>query len=150
MSVPQQPGPEQRSTAATAPPVVVDASVAVDLLAGTELRPAALARLRGTTLHAPAHFFAEVLSALGRLNRANLLDDDQVAAALRQLATMPVTEHPVPSLLAGAWQRRGRLRLLDALYIELAEQLDTLVITTDRRLARAASRRAQAIPTQQG
>ena len=39
------------------------------------------------------------------------------------------------SLLTGAWNRRGNLRLVDALYVELAEQLDAPIITTDERLA---------------
>ncbi len=145
MSLPTQPGPGQRDTPAALETVVLDASVAVDLLAGTELAAASAARLRGSALHAPAHFFAEVLSVLGRLHRNDTLHDDEVATALQQLATMPVTEHPLPGLLAGAWLRRGRLRLLDALYVELAEQLDTIVVTTDRRLARASESRAEAI-----
>jgi predicted nucleic acid-binding protein len=32
------------------------------------------------------------------------------------------------------------LRVLDALYVELAHQLDTVVVTTDQRLARASDR----------
>ncbi|PVZ03969.1 type II toxin-antitoxin system VapC family toxin [Actinomycetospora cinnamomea] len=145
MTVPAQSGPGTRGPAATET-VVLDASLAVDLLAGTELAAAAAARLRGTALHVPAHFFADVLSALGRLHRDGALADDQVAAAVQQLTTMPVTEHPPPALLAGSWRRRGRLRLLDALYVELAEHLDVMVLTTDRGLARAGSGRVEAVP----
>jgi predicted nucleic acid-binding protein len=39
--------------------------------------------------------------------------------------------------LRGAWARRGDTRLTDALYIELATALNTVVVTTDLRLARA-------------
>lgn len=145
MTVPVQAGRGPRDAPAPPEIVVLDASVAVDLLAGTELAAAAAVRLRGTALHAPAHFFAEVLSALGRLQRADALDEDQVALALQQLITMPVTEHALPPLLSGAWGRRSRLRLLDALYIELAEQLETVVVTTDHRLARAGDGRAEAL-----
>ena len=41
------------------------------------------------------------------------------------------------SCLAGAWARRGDLRLLDALYVELAARLSVRILTTDHRLARA-------------
>ena len=124
--------------------VVVDASVVVDLLAGTELAAAVARRLSGTVLHAPAHCEAEVLSALGRLQRAGELTVEEVDAAVAAVAAMPLTRHPLTALLPGAWARRGRLRLLDALYVELASQLDIVVVTTDHRLARATDR-AEAI-----
>jgi predicted nucleic acid-binding protein len=40
----------------------------------------------------------------------------------------------VGDLLLGAWARRHRLRLADALYVELAAQLECPLVTTDRRL----------------
>lgn len=120
--------------------VVLDASVVVDLLAGTELASAAVDRLGHTVLHAPAHLDAEVLSALGRLHRAEYLSASQVDAALVQLASMPLTRHLLPALLPAAWALRGSLRLLDALYVALADHLDVPLLTTDRRLARACSR----------
>src|SRR2546429_8996855 len=78
-------GPEANSGATvTEPPedVVVDASVLVDILAGTELADAARMRLARTVLHAPAHLDAEVLSALGRLHRAGQLSAAEVEAGL--------------------------------------------------------------------
>jgi predicted nucleic acid-binding protein len=140
--------PEQaRGGPAPVETVVLDASAAVDLLAGTTLAAATARRLRGTALHVPAHFGAEVLSALGRLHRADALDDDEAGAALDRLAAMPVAEHRVADLLPGAWARRGRLRLVDALYVALADELDALVVTTDRRLARAGEDRVEALPS---
>ncbi|MEU0463750.1 MULTISPECIES: type II toxin-antitoxin system VapC family toxin [Amycolatopsis] len=118
---------------------VLDASVLVDLLAGTDYAPAARKRLAGTVLHAPAHLDAEVLAALGRLERAGKLSASEVDAALSALATIPVTRHPVVELAAGAWARRSDLRLADALYVELAARLHARVLTTDHRLARATS-----------
>jgi hypothetical protein len=41
---------------------------------------------------------------------------DAVAAALLQ-------RHPVADLLRGAWKRRARVRLADALYVELAAEV---------------------------
>ncbi|QGK72498.1 PIN domain-containing protein [Allosaccharopolyspora coralli] len=117
--------------------MVLDASVAVDLLTGTDCAPAASARLAGTELHAPAHLDAEVLSALGRMQRAGDLAAVDVELAIDRLAVMPVTRHPLPNLLTGAWARRAYVRLLDGLYIALAEHLGLRVLTTDLRLARA-------------
>ncbi|MFI5605828.1 type II toxin-antitoxin system VapC family toxin [Amycolatopsis sp. NPDC051903] len=118
---------------------VLDASVVVDLLAGTDCANAARKRLRGTVLHAPAHLDAEVLSALGRLQRAGELSVAEVETGLGALTALPLTRHSVAELAAGAWARRADLRLTDALYIELAARLKTKVLTTDRRLARASA-----------
>lgn len=118
--------------------VVVDASALVDLLSGAESAFAVRQRLRGTVLHAPAHVDAEVLSALGRMNRAGDLPSTKVDVALERIATMPVTRHPLADLVSGAWARRDGLRLVDALYVELATRVQAPLLTLDRRLARAS------------
>jgi predicted nucleic acid-binding protein len=117
--------------------VVVDASALVDALLGTEPGMAVRARLRGVHLHAPAHLDAEVLSALGRLHRAGDVGASVVAAALNELAVAPIRRHLLADLLSGAWNLRERFRLVDALYVELAETLGRkALLTTDARLAR--------------
>lgn len=117
--------------------LVVDASALTDLLLGDPVGTAVAARLAGTAMHGPAHVDSEVLSALGRLHRAGRLRAPVVAAQLQQLAAAPLVRHPVPDLLHGAWTRRSRLRLADALYVELAERLGARLVTTDRALGRA-------------
>lgn len=119
--------------------VVLDASVLVDLLTGTDREQSVRARLAGTVMHAPAHLDVEVVSALGRLLRGQVIDRAASEAALSALRGMPVTRHELPGLVAGAWARREFLRLSDAFYVELATQLGMPLLTTDLRLARAAS-----------
>lgn len=46
---------------------------------------------------------------------------------------------PLPGLMDGAWRRRKQLRLSDALYVELADELGIALVTSDRRLGRAHS-----------
>lgn len=121
--------------------LVLDASAMVDVLLSTELADSVEARLHDSEVHAPGHFDAEVLSALGRLHRARQLTTRQVTDRVGLVASAPIIRHPLAPLLRGAWRRRGNLRLVDALYVELASQLDTLIVTTDRGLA-SASRRA--------
>lgn len=113
---------------------VVDASALVDLLLGNELGAAVATRLAGHALHAPAHVDAEILSALGRLHRAGEIDANGVEAMLRRLTAGPIRRHPVTNLLIGAWSKRHRLRLADALYVELAASRALPLITTDARL----------------
>ena len=119
---------------------VVDASGLVEALMGSRLGAAMRARMRGCELHAPAHLDAEVLSALGRLHRAGELPADAVEAALRELGSAPIVRHHLADLLVAAWQARDRLRLVDALYVELSRKLGASVLSTDARLARASGR----------
>lgn len=114
--------------------VVVDASAMVDLLLGNEVGGAVRRRLSGHALHAPAHLDAEVLSALGRLHRAGDLDTEDVESMLRNLVAAPIQRHDVSGLLIGTWSRRHQLRLVDALYVQLAVVRDLPLVTTDRRL----------------
>lgn len=114
--------------------VVLDASALVDLLLNNELGSVLRRRLAGHALHAPAHIDAEVLSALGRLHRAGDLRADSVESTLHHLAAAPIQRHPVSDLLLGTWVRRHQIRLVDALYVELAVSLNVSLVTTDRRL----------------
>jgi predicted nucleic acid-binding protein len=118
--------------------LIVDASAMVDLLVGSPHGIAVEARLRGHDLHVPAHFDAEVFSALGRLGRAGDLTARQVKARIERLETAPMHRHLLAPLLSGSWRRRHNLRLVDALYVELAHQLESSIITTDAGLAAAS------------
>lgn len=119
--------------------VVVDASAMVDLLLGNELGDAVRQRLTGHAMHAPAHLDAEVLSAMGRLHRAGDLEADTVEAKIRDLVAAPIQRHDVSDLLVGTWARRHQLRLVDAVYVELAVSRDVPLVTTDGRLRDAPS-----------
>ena len=48
----------------------------------------------------------------------------------------PVTRHDLNPLLLGGWARRDGFRLVDALYVELADQTGYPLLTTDERLVR--------------
>jgi predicted nucleic acid-binding protein len=118
--------------------LVVDASAMVDLLLGSSRAEAIRNRLHGHELHAPAHFDAEILCALGRLERGGHITAADVAERLQRLAAAPFERHPLPGLLSGAWERRHNFRLVDALYVELATDIDAPLITIDAGLAAAA------------
>ncbi len=123
---------------------VVDASVIVDFVLGGSAQGAIAERLSNVSLHAPAHLDAEVLSAIGRLHRAGTLTVREAGERLEDAADVPVTRHLLRSLVPGAWRRRQRLRLMEALYVELASALDVRLLTTDTALGRA-TRRAEVI-----
>jgi len=116
---------------------VLDASAAVELLLGTAAGRRAADALLGGAVAAPAHFDAEVLSALGRLARAGKVTEGEVSLGLRRLSRAPIRRYPLAPLLTAAWERRANLSLRDALYVTLADRLGATLVTVDRRLARA-------------
>jgi predicted nucleic acid-binding protein len=119
------------------PPVVLDASAAVELLLRTPAGSRVEAALRGYQVAVPAHFDVEVFSALGRLVRGGDLAEPLVEPILVELARAPFARYPLPPLLTNAWGLRHNLSLRDALYVALARGLGAALVTADARLAQA-------------
>lgn len=122
--------------------VVIDASVLVAVLAGGQHvswaeRQLSAGGMRGA-LWAPHLIDAEVGHALRRLVASGKLEDDHAAAALRDLVGLRLRRIAHTGLLDRAWQMRHNLSFYDGLYVALAEQLDTPLLTLDNRLAKAA------------
>lgn len=119
--------------------LVIDASAMVDYLVDSPLATRVADRITGNEISVPAHFDAEVLSALGRLQRGGELSEAQVEARVALTAQAPFHRHLLAPLLEGAWARHHNVRLVDALYIELATQREVTIITTDSRMSAAST-----------
>lgn len=117
--------------------IVLDASALVDVLIDQPAKPWILDQLRGRQIVAPAHQPAEVLSALARLVRSGTLAGQAAVDALRE-ASMLQQElvPPTSGQLVRALELQDRLRVLDALYVVLAQDREAVLLTTDRRLSR--------------
>ncbi len=112
--------------------VVVDASAMVDLLLDNELGGAVRRRLAG---HAPAHVDAKRCSLRWHVCTAPAISRPRMSSPdLQTLVTAPIERHNVSDLLIGSWSRRHQLRLVDALYIQLAVSREIVLVTTDRHL----------------
>ena len=120
--------------------IIIDASAMVDYLVQSALTPTISARVEAFEVHVPAHFDAEVLWALGRLHRANALTEGEVEQRVELTATAPFRRHLLAGLLPGAWRLNHNIRLVDALYVELASQIEAPIISTDPGLAAASSK----------
>lgn len=118
--------------------IVLDASALVDVVADRRTRDWVLTALGEGDVHAPAHQPAEVLSAVARLERAGDLTAGGAAAAIDEALRLPQQLHALErGLVRRAFELRGHLRVLDALYVALADHLDAELVTTDTRLSRA-------------
>ena len=117
---------------------VVDAATVVDLICGLPAADPYRSHLAAATAVAvPAHLDAEVLSALGRLQRAGQLT--RAAERVEALAIFGAKRWPLQPLLSPAWKLADRIAVRDALYVALAASLDATLVTSGGRLRRAAS-----------
>jgi predicted nucleic acid-binding protein len=122
--------------------IVVDASVlAVAIGDDGQDGDHARARLHGERLAAPELLDLEVTSVLRRQMRAGVIDGRRASLALTDLAAMPLQRASHRPLLARCWELRDNLTIYDAAYVALAEALKVLLLTGDKRLARAVGPR---------
>ena len=119
--------------------IVLDASAVVELLLGTERGHEVAGRIADPALglHAPHLLDIEVAQALRRYVQAGELDTQAAASALGDLRALDLERHAHEPLLDRVWSLRDNLTAYDAVYVALAEALDTTLVTCDGRLARA-------------
>ena len=89
--------------------------------------------------HVPELLGVEALSALRRLVRRGVVDDERAATAVRDLGELPFVVHPHGPLHERIWALRHAVSAYDASYFALAEALDCPLLTCDDRLGRAAA-----------
>jgi predicted nucleic acid-binding protein len=125
--------------------IVLDASVLVELLLGTGTGRSVARRIADPELglHVPHLVDVEVAHVLRRYVRDGDLDAASAEAALQDLRDLDLVRHPHEPLLDRVWTLRDRLTAYDAVYVALAEGLDAVLLTCDRKLARAPGMRAR-------
>lgn len=120
--------------------IIVDASVAIELLLQTQSAKTIKARLSvpGETLHAPHLLDMEVAHVLRRYVMLGEIDSERGQIALVDFSNMRIRKYAHTFLLSRIWRLRNNLRAYDAVYVALAEALDAPLLTRDRRIANAA------------
>lgn len=116
--------------------MVLDASAVVDAALGWSPAMWVLEAIADEELVAPGHQLAEVVSALSRLQRAGYLGPDEQRAAVAEAVSLEQEVKPATEAhLLRALALSDRIRVLDGLYVVLAEELRCPLLTTDLRLA---------------
>jgi predicted nucleic acid-binding protein len=125
--------------------IVVDASVAVDVLLRTHGGEAAAERILADreSLHAPELIDVEVAQVLRRLVAHAGLSPSRGLDAIELFAVFPLHRHAHTPLLRRIWELRENVTAYDAAYVALAEGLGATLVTRDKRLARVPRSRAK-------
>lgn len=119
--------------------IVVDASAVLELLLRTPKAEVLDKRLLSATarLHAPHLIDVEVTQTLRRLTLSGDLGERRAVQAIDDFRGILIERHTHTDLVGRVWQLRTALTAYDAMYVALAEALDSPLVTCDARLARA-------------
>ena len=127
--------------------IVLDASLIVALILREANVPdgdSVYTALEAEALTVPAHWTAEIASALGVNHRRGRISADDVSAAVQRLLVFRPTIDPappmgdIPDLLQFA--AGEKLTIYDAIYVQVALRLDAVLATVDEAM-RASARR---------
>ena len=118
--------------------IVLDASALVELIVGSPTGRLVAARIADPAegLHAPHLVDIEVVQALRRFVRERELDASEAAIALDDFRALDLQRHVHEPLLGRVWELRENLTAYDAVYVALAEVLDSILLTCDGPLSR--------------
>jgi predicted nucleic acid-binding protein len=121
--------------------IVVDASVLANMLlyADERGRRARGVLGRDTEWAAPEHWKAEVFSVVRWLALGSKIKEEQAVRAVDRLPLLGVDHVSLDELLPRMWQLRAGISGYDAAYVALAEARGIPLVTSDGRLARAAT-----------
>lgn len=119
--------------------LVVDASCLIEVLTGGPDAETIRHRLALDRDHAAPHIIdVEVFGVIRREHLRKRLDATAAAQAVEDLRLWPGERFGHRPLLDRGWQLRDTVRGWDAMYVALAEALDAVLLTTDRRLVAAS------------
>jgi predicted nucleic acid-binding protein len=120
--------------------IVVDASALLDFMVLRGVSPGTEDLIAGQRLlHAPHLIETEMLHTLRRWCARGALETQDAEDAITRLHHLRLVYHDHAPLRWRVWQLRGRLTAYDATYVALAEAVRARLLTSDARLASAAS-----------
>ncbi len=124
--------------------IVVDASCLLELLLNSPraIRILEVLNDHADEIFAPSLIDVEVCHVLRRYVLLKVVSAQRGKEAVEELAEFPLERFPPAVLLSRMWQLRTNLTAYDAAYVALAEALDAVLITCDKKLASTTRHRA--------
>ena len=125
--------------------IVIDASALLEFLLQTALGARVEVRLfrDEDELHAPHLLDVEVVQGLRRLVRTGEVSSGRADEAIADLTDLDLHRHGHLDLVERAWKLRQNISAYDAMYIALAEAIESPIVTCDRPLGKAPGHRAR-------
>ncbi len=125
--------------------IVLDASCLLELLLRRPGKDLISKRLAGhkQELCAPSLIDVETCHVLRRYSLLGELSARHGREAIDDLTDFPLERYPQTLLLPRMWQLRNNLTAYDAAYVALAEALDAVLLTCDKKLATSGGHRAK-------
>ena len=122
--------------------IVVDASVLVEIVLRPHQNSKILSLIAGHEfVHAPSIVDLEVMNAFRKPLLRGEFSADDAERALAAYFHLRIERHiSGPTELRFIWQLRDTITPYDAAYVALAKSLDLPLITTDKKLAKSASK----------
>ncbi|HEY1632001.1 MAG TPA: type II toxin-antitoxin system VapC family toxin [Rhizomicrobium sp.] len=125
--------------------LVIDASLALEILLPTPLGARHGDRVLGEELHAPHLIDVEFANSLRRMILRTGLDKAIARRALDTMQNLALQRHEHFDLLPRIWELRDSASACDATYIAVAEALRAPLLTCDGKMSRSHGHRANII-----
>jgi predicted nucleic acid-binding protein len=121
--------------------IVVDASTIASMLGytGERGRKARSVMGRDTEWAAPEYWKVEVFSVMRGLVLGGKITQEQALRAINRISLLGVDQVAIDELLPRMWRMKANISAYDAAYVALAELRNVTLVTSDARLARAAT-----------
>lgn len=119
--------------------IVIDSSAIVHALTARDVNPRLLALLADEQLHAPSLLDFEVANSLRGLTLGRKLEPADAKIALATYCDTEIERYHFTALLPELWEVRHNFNAYDGSYLVLAKLLGCPVVTSDAKLAPAAS-----------
>lgn len=119
--------------------IVIDSSALIDALQQDHYFQQLELILEQHELIAPDHLDIECLHALRKMERLGRISEVQVLVMLEAIQKFPCVRISVRPFLKDIWNFRHNFTAYDAAYVALSIDLNTTLVTHDKRLAKAAA-----------
>jgi predicted nucleic acid-binding protein len=123
--------------------IVLDASVALEVLLETPLGRRHAGSVFDQERHAPPLLDLEIAQALRRLTLSGEIAQGRGRSVLEIFSDWSLIRHAHTPLLGRIWELRSSVSAYDAAYVALAEALDAPLLTCDAKLSRSHGHRAK-------